>query len=44
MKKIAKFIVRLVKGILLFPFYIAKPTFGLSDAEMEKMGIDLSRN
>ncbi len=43
MKEFAKFIFRLVKGVLLLPFHIACPTFGLTDAEKAEMGIKTSR-
>ena len=43
MKKITKFAFRLVKGVLLLPFHIACPTFGLTDAEKAEMGIKTSR-
>ena len=41
--KIVQFIFRLVKGVLLLPFYIVCPTFGLTDAEKAEMGIKTSR-
>lgn len=40
MKKIAKFAFRVVKVVLFLPFYIARPTFGLTDAEKAEMGIN----
>ncbi len=43
MKEFAKFVFRLAKGVLLLPFYIVCPTFGLTDAEKAEMGINTSR-